>query len=621
MKNLLALITIGMLSHQVFGQLSVTALDTDFTIDFESTVSGVNNGTFTAAGFTASPTAGQLDSDGFIVTDFSDGDVTFGGSGLGGDHTRGSSSGGVSTAGIYAFDIGSGDIILGVQPNSSDFNNGSIVLAINNNTGGTVNTINVAYNVSIFNDQGRSSTLDFSYSSDNITFFTLNSLIATTTEVADGSPAWSTEGRTISITGLNISNGTTYYLAWEGGEVGGSGSRDEFGIDDIVVSLSSGNLDILITEIMYNPNSADADWEWIEIYNNSSSAIDLSNFILDDDDATALGSSNITSGILQAGGAVIIMDEISTSQSNFSDAWGAGISYATLGSNWPGLGNSGDRIGLWANASEYDSRNFANAIDDVTYEDGTSSWPSENGSASIYYNDGTFAADNNAGGNWTLSTVSTATPVGTGFQSSVNGTTNTGADIASPSGDLALPVILSSFKSRIEANNIILIWETLSEINNDRFEVQRSLDGVNFSNIGTVDGHGNSSERIAYQYTDTNTNTHGSYYRLKQVDFDGQFEFSFIIGPLTTTLSHPTLSVFPNPVQDVLTLRASFTSEESIYISIFNLAGEIVQTQKVMHSSGSEILIELPQSLRYGIYSIKVVQGAKVMRSKFFKQG
>ena len=90
-----------------------------------------------------------------------------------------------------------------------------------------------------------------------------------------------------------------------------------------------------------------------------------------------------------------------------------------------------------------------------------------------------------------------------------------------------LPVELTSFEAvRIEGN-VRLEWTTASELNNDYFEVLKSYDGEIFSIIGYVDGHGTSSEVIDYSYTDSEPKQ--AYYRLRQLDYDGQFEYSDVV--------------------------------------------------------------------------------------------
>src|SRR5690606_5035208 len=223
-----------------FGQLNITTTNTNYTIDFDNTVSGVNNGTFAGTGWQANPIAGRLDSDAWAYTGMSDGDLTFNGFQSGGDHGRGNSNFGVSTGGWYAFNNPGNGASLGCQPGSSDWTSGTLTLRIQNNTGVSVTELNLDYDIICFNDQPRANTFDFSHSADNSSYTNESSLDYTSPAAPSGSGALITSSRSISLTGLSIPNGAYYYLRWSGDDLSGSGSRDEFAIDNIVINAQIG---------------------------------------------------------------------------------------------------------------------------------------------------------------------------------------------------------------------------------------------------------------------------------------------------------------------------------------------------------------------------------------------
>ncbi|MFQ5628413.1 MAG: hypothetical protein ACE5I1_06610, partial [bacterium] len=132
--------------------------------------------TFFGAGFAPTPGSGQLDSDAWRATGFSDGNGTFGGNYTSGDFARGTHSGGTGTGGIYAFDVGGGNFILGVQPIGSDFTPGDFTLKMQNTTGGTVTDLKISYRVWYYNDNNRANSLDFSYSPDDIAYTSVSGL-------------------------------------------------------------------------------------------------------------------------------------------------------------------------------------------------------------------------------------------------------------------------------------------------------------------------------------------------------------------------------------------------------------------------------------------------------------
>ena len=113
------------------------------------------------------------------------------------------------------------------------------VLKIQNNTGSTLTTLDIDYKIWVYNDQGRANSFNFSHSSDNSSWTDVSALYYTSPEAASGSTIWenTTKSTTLSV---NITSGSYYYLRWSGADVSGSGSRDEFGLDDIVINGGTG---------------------------------------------------------------------------------------------------------------------------------------------------------------------------------------------------------------------------------------------------------------------------------------------------------------------------------------------------------------------------------------------
>ena len=247
-------------------QLSINSLDTDHTIDFDNTLLGVNLGPLQGLGLVNLPvTLGQLDSRAWAIYGMSDGDVPFDGTGLLGDFTGGISQGGVALSALYAFNtatILSPDYALGFQANDTDMTPGSLRLKLQNDiVATTIRTVTVSYDVYVYNDQNASSAIDLAFSSDNTTYETVDSKKVTTTTTADGSPEWVKYSVSKTIYGLSWDSGANFYLSWQFDDASGSGARDEFAIDNIVVNVGNSHPDILITEIMYDPNSAEPDYE------------------------------------------------------------------------------------------------------------------------------------------------------------------------------------------------------------------------------------------------------------------------------------------------------------------------------------------------------------------------
>ncbi|WP_309641136.1 fibronectin type III domain-containing protein [Flavobacterium sp.] len=210
--------------------------NTTNTITFDTTVDGVNEGTYQAAGLSPTLTSGELNSNAWAISGFSDGAIAFGGTSTDGqDFDRGIENGGVSIGGLYAFETVTNNYALGIQPATGDFVPGSATLRFQNQTGAAVTSVSIGYKVYVYNDQAASSSFNFSHSVDNSTYTSVSGLNVTSPATADASPAWKSYYRVVTLTGLNIANNNYYYFRWTGATVSGSTDFDEFGLDDIVM--------------------------------------------------------------------------------------------------------------------------------------------------------------------------------------------------------------------------------------------------------------------------------------------------------------------------------------------------------------------------------------------------
>lgn len=227
----------------------ITSENTLFVIDFDTTVTDVNNGAFDGSGFRPTPNSGELDTDAWASTGMDDGDMDFGDTKTSGDYARGTSTGNVSSGGFYAFDTGSGNSTLGFQATGNDFTPGTITLRAQNQTGNTVTAADLTYLIYVDNRDGRSNSLDISYSTDDLNYTDVSALDYTSDASSDGL-GWVSNSKSTSITGLSIADGAYLYLRWSTAEVSGSGNRDEFALDDISLKFNP----VASTPITYTYN-------------------------------------------------------------------------------------------------------------------------------------------------------------------------------------------------------------------------------------------------------------------------------------------------------------------------------------------------------------------------------
>lgn len=201
---------------------------------------------FSGNGLAPNPAAGQIDGDDWSIEGMSDGTHNFGDNNTSGDFARGTISGSVTTGGLYAFSFGS-NIALGVQPTGSDFTEGKLTLRLQNNTGQTLTSVDLNYDIVVYNDANRSNSFDFSYSIDNLSY--TNDLTYSSDEIEDVNPVFEIIPNMTTLNfSSNIAPGGFFYLRWTSNDVSGSGSRDQIGIDNISVVLAgAGSCPLMVT--------------------------------------------------------------------------------------------------------------------------------------------------------------------------------------------------------------------------------------------------------------------------------------------------------------------------------------------------------------------------------------
>lgn len=153
----------------------------------------------------------------------------------------------------------------------------------------------------------------------------------------------------------------------------------------------------------------------------------------------------------------------------------------------------------------------------------------------------------------------------------------------------ALPVQLTAFDLTAVDNNFFkLDWQTASELNNYGFEVQRSLDGTDFSSIGFIRGNGTTSMIHNYALNDSNVVAEiNYYYRLKIIDFDGTFKYSrVLIGRLRGENSFIVSEFYPNPTNDNVSVNVFAPASNKMTINLFDIVGQLISTTNYELKSG-----------------------------------
>ncbi len=176
-----------------------------------------------------------------------------------------------------------------------------------------------------------------------------------------------------------------------------------------------------------------------------------------------------------------------------------------------------------------------------------------------------------------------------------------------------LPVELSYFKAEANTATVDLYWQTLSEENNEKFVVERSQDGVAFESVGTVRGNGTTTQKQNYHFEDKKPLSGTSYYRLKQLDLDGQFEYSDIES--VKFKKGKEVNIYPNPAKigsDVRITIPEMKNEEFTSATLFDIAGRQIMN---LYPNGNVIDLNTSELIK-GSYILEIQLSDEVIRKK-----
>lgn len=167
-----------------------------------------------------------------------------------------------------------------------------------------------------------------------------------------------------------------------------------------------------------------------------------------------------------------------------------------------------------------------------------------------------------------------------------------------------LPIELISFTGQCEDNSIHIAWTTISELNNDYFTIEKSTDAINWEIVGTKKGAGNSNQIINYDFIDETTyrNADVIYYRLKQTDYNGKFEYFNPISIINCAIEIDII-VFPNPATDIVYIKIG-EQNSSYNATLYSCEGKQLLAEKLSSQQINAINVS---DLADGIYTLFVL--------------
>ena len=602
--------------------------NTSYKINFDNTLAESNTGSFNGANINTSGSSGSLNSNAWAINDIaSTGAATFGttyplGTGL--------QNPGFSTASnFFGMNIGLGNVALGIQPTGAYFSPGNVTLRIQNRTGSVLTKLNLSYILYVVNDQARSNSFNFAYSTDNSLYNNQATLDYTST-VAIQNTDLRAQYRSTEITGLSIPDQGFIYLRWYGDDVAGTGSRDEFALDDIDIIANSTSV---IPTISGSPENV-----VINTNTNAGGDITIASDLNLVNGLLTLGNNNLTTLTITGGSA--------TSYIRTNGSGALTVNNITTGKTLP-IGNAKYNPLIIENGSGH---NWTAKVDDGITADGgfttdkavLVTWditPSINPTAAPA--DITFQFDEAAtptgqtGVNFSTGTNVQAwrRPSGawltTGAPAAVNTTVPNAATVKilglsnfSPFGlssiDGPLPVKFGNVKAYQQGNGIKVDWSNLTESGVVNYTIERSANGQLFTPLGTVNPTANNSNRADYSYFDAAPLTGINFYRIQSLEVDGKKLFSTIVR-VSTKAGQTDITIYPNPVSgNRVSFQATALPKGQYMVRVTNAAGQQVMSKSLLHTGGSVTeVLELPATIKTGMYNI-LLSGADIKLTKTF---
>jgi len=184
---------------------------------------------------------------------------------------------------------------------------------------------------------------------------------------------------------------------------------------------------------------------------------------------------------------------------------------------------------------------------------------------------------------------------------------------------VVLPLTIDQFNGNYSNGVIHLKWTTFSAINMDHYDIERSTDGVNFRQIGSIIALGSNSD--AYSFLDLTADRGSNFYRLAMIDEDGNYTYSKAI---TVSVDFKGISVsvvYPNPFSKRVQVRIYADKTEQVTMRTLDNSGAVVRTQlSTVYPGENNIVIQNVAELPGGVYFLEVTGDHRSMKTKLMKQ-
>jgi hypothetical protein len=212
---------------------------------------------------------------------------------------------------------------------------------------------------------------------------------------------------------------------------------------------------------------------------------------------------------------------------------------------------------------------------------------------------------NHYGTNWATAAGTSAAGAGSPVLSMTHtGYTGTFSPFAISDASTPLPVTISYFNLACVEEDVEVNWQTASEHNSDYFHLETSLDGINWEMIQAIPAAGFSQELLNYSAVDLDAARKQKYYRLKQVDFNGEFE---MYGPLIAdcAIESSDVSLYPNPCESQVTVSLASQIPTKVNYTLISPEGKVLENKQMAIQSGMTVYTLDVSEYRRGMYMLQ----------------
>lgn len=422
----------------------------------------------------------------------------------------------------------------------------------------------------------------------------------------------------------------TWHTAYAGG-IEANGNGITLNIEDCVVAYN------------YKYNSYDGGGLLIQ-NSNATTTVNISDSYLYSNDASDGGAISQRSGVLNVTDCIIdsnVAGQTSTSVYGGAVRMSGGTATYTRCRFINNVSNGngtlrGGAIGVYSLSSNvsltlnncYFTGNSGDEGDDI-FADKYSGNTVNIVATNTTFSSSTDAIFNKDADSFSLTNCGNPTVAGTNSPAVVKVNTDSPSSVPNPStvgivsgdcsGTIILPVEMLNLNGQCVDNSIIIDWSTATELNNNYFIVERSKDASEFIEIGTLEGYGNSNEIKKYKFIDKAPLEGVAYYRLQQVDYNGDVDFSKIVSVENDCQDKEFIEyVIFNSSTDEIIIGFSQIMDEPFSFLMYDVSGKLVMTERLNPTSQSEVSIYVGEKIASSIYVVNLRNKLFTSNTKLF---